>query len=54
MEITSNHLEVVPFEDYAQEGELIQHGDEKAKRSQTFGWPVGKSARTLMAQSMPG
>ncbi|KAH6914007.1 insert subdomain of RNA polymerase alpha subunit [Coprinopsis sp. MPI-PUGE-AT-0042] len=43
MEITSNHLELVPFEDYAQEGELIQHGDEKAKRSQTFGWPVGKN-----------
>ncbi|EAU91402.2 DNA-directed RNA polymerase II polypeptide [Coprinopsis cinerea okayama7 len=41
MEVTSNHLEVVPLDDYMQEE--IQHGEEKAKRTQWFGHPVGKN-----------
>ncbi|TFK26461.1 insert subdomain of RNA polymerase alpha subunit [Coprinopsis marcescibilis] len=41
MEVTSNHLEVVPFQDDFIHDNL-EHGDEKAKRSQFFGHPVGK------------
>lgn len=39
MDVTSNHLDVMPPNDYE-----LQDGDELAKRSEDFGHPVGKSA----------
>ena len=42
MEVTSNHLEVVPYVN-DDDVDTIDTGDEIAKRSPNFGWPVGKS-----------
>lgn len=37
MEVTSNHLEVIPYQDE------VSSGDELTKRGEDFGQPVGKS-----------
>ena len=38
LEVTSNHLDVVPYID----DDAVDTGDEIAKRTATFGHPVGK------------
>lgn len=43
MDVTSNHLEVVPHEDQGME----EAGEEQVKRIEKFGSPVGKSACVL-------
>ena len=43
MDITSNHLDVVPRGGYGWREE-VDDGEEIARRSETFGHPVGKSA----------
>jgi DNA-directed RNA polymerase II subunit RPB3 len=43
MEITSNHLDVVARGGYGWREE-VDDGEEIARRSETFGHPVGKSA----------
>jgi DNA-directed RNA polymerase II subunit RPB3 len=40
MDVTSNHLEVVPF---PSEDDTIDPGEELSKRGESFGYPVGKS-----------
>jgi len=39
MDVTSNHLEVVPF---PSEDDTLDPGDELSKRGESFGYPVGK------------
>lgn len=46
MEVTSNHLEVVPFPD---EENSHDPGEELSKRGEWFGHPVGKSTRISSA-----
>jgi DNA-directed RNA polymerase II subunit RPB3 len=43
MEVTSNHLDVVARGGYGWREE-VDDGEEIARRSETFGHPVGKSA----------
>jgi len=42
MEITSNHLEVMPFTDEDAGIDIGDTGEEISKRVPTFGHPVGK------------
>lgn len=45
MDVTSNHLDVVPFSMWEDEDDdHAEEGDEPAKRGEYFGHPVGKSA----------
>jgi len=43
MEVTSNHLEVIPF---PSEDDSSDPGEELSKRGESFGFPVGKSMYT--------
>jgi hypothetical protein len=51
MEITSNHLEVVPpeIDPNAAEG---GDGDEIAKREENFGYPIGKSELIYLCKKL--
>ena len=46
MEVTSNHLDVVARGGYGWKEE-VDDGEEIARRSESFGHPVGKSASFL-------
>lgn len=52
MDVTSNHLEVVARGGYGWR-EDVDDGEEIARRSETFGHPVGKSALFQTSQSPP-
>ena len=52
MDVTSNHLEVVARGGYGWREE-VDDGEEIARRSETFGHPVGKSASFQTSQSLP-
>ena len=52
MDITSNHLEVVARGGYGWREE-VDDGEEIARRSETFGHPVGKSASFQTSQTPP-
>ncbi|KAH8827981.1 insert subdomain of RNA polymerase alpha subunit [Flagelloscypha sp. PMI_526] len=43
LEITSNHLEVVPVEQMFKSNNAMEDGDELSRRHEKFGWPVSKA-----------
>ena len=52
MEVTSNHLDVVARGGYGWKEE-VDDGEEIARRSESFGHPVGKSASFLDSHLHP-